>query len=227
MAKQRLDAETKVLFKKMKEIVDKEVQHYKSDLDIDKEVIEKSRMNEFFVWSVYDCGTRIMPLDKMRPVEYEIGKTDGWVPNKAFYLIQKGHSEMKEITRENAISLIQDSNKNCFERMRPGETVILENGEDGAKYDTYMVKQPNGSLLQVEKSKTTNMCMPQWFIQKEEAVAYVEKMQLDNRYLGASVGSPFTQDELQKLANFQNIEKKPPKTRAKSQKSKDSNELSL
>lgn len=47
MAKQRLDAETKVLFKKMKEIVDKEVQHYKSDLDIDKEVIEKSRMNEF------------------------------------------------------------------------------------------------------------------------------------------------------------------------------------
>lgn len=209
MAGKRLDAETKELFKQMKAIVDKEVQHYQSDLDIDKRVIEKSRLNERFVWSVYDCGTRIMPLDKMRPIEYEIGKTEGWVPNKQFFLIQKGHSEMKEITREESIDLIKNSNRTCYDRLLPGDTVVLENGQRDAVYDICFIKQPNESVLQVEKNKIFNTYKPLWFIEKGSAIEHIQNTQLENKYLDASVQNPFTRDELQKLANFQTIMKKP------------------
>ena len=147
---------TAKLFKDMEKLVEKNVQAWKTDLEIDKKTIKGNPKEATYYWYLRDCGTQLMSATDMKYIESgaPLG-AEFWLDQaKAIYEINIEKQELKVITASKMESLIKAakhmseqtkleyliswmSTKNTQENERPWE--ILYHNARAYKLDHWKV----------------------------------------------------------------------------------------
>lgn len=80
---------TAILFKSMENLVNKHVEAWKTDFDIDKKTIKDNPTEKTYYWYLRDCGTQLMSETDMKYIETGVPiEAEHWLPRaRAIYKI--------------------------------------------------------------------------------------------------------------------------------------------
>lgn len=224
------DAVLEKLFDNMRAEVDRSVEHYRSDFDVDKEILAEALKGDRFIWATRTNGTYMIPLSHMYDDKYLKAFTDMQHGIRGFFYLEKGKEDLTEITREKAQRLIEESREYTFGRMGKGDAVLLSYDTwDGRKED-YYTKISDDKVMLVNRKQGKEEYNAFCLLGKDDFLKKVVDEQEAHPGIGMRVDvlhDHFNEKELSALYDFRPVVRKPGLKRRGVERTNESNGMAL